>query len=58
MLQLGVKVKYLKEHLQKQQPHFITLKDLHNIHQKAKKKKTGEKTEEELLIDELHQFCK
>lgn len=54
MLRLGVKVKYIKK---KQQPYFITLKDLQNIHQKAKEKKTEEKTEE-LLIDELHQFCK
>ncbi|XP_061196045.1 uncharacterized protein LOC133204337 [Saccostrea echinata] len=57
MLQLGVKVKYLKEHVEKQQNQIITLKDLHNIHQKAKRERTGEKSEEELLMDELHQLC-
>ena len=58
MLQLGVKVKYLRDHIQKQQGQMITLKDLHNIHQHAKRDRTGGKTEEELLLDEIHKLGK
>lgn len=52
------KVKYLKEHIEAQQRQVITLKDLHNVHQKAKRERNGDKTEEELLMDELKQLCK
>ena len=41
MLQLGVKVKSLKDHIKKNQNQMITLKDLHNIRQKTKKGKNG-----------------
>lgn len=58
MLELGVKVKYLKEHIEAQQRQVITLKDLHNVHQKAKRERNGDKTEEELLMDELKKLCK
>uniref|UniRef100_A0A8W8MAF0 SWIM-type domain-containing protein n=1 Tax=Magallana gigas TaxID=29159 RepID=A0A8W8MAF0_MAGGI len=57
MLELGVKVKYLKEHIEAQQRQVITLKDLHNVHQKAKRERNGDKTEEELLMDELKKLC-
>lgn len=58
MLELGVKVKYLKEHIEAQQRQVITLNDLHNVHEKAKRKRNGDKTEEVLLMDELKKLCK
>lgn len=58
MLELGVKVKYLKEHIEAQQRQVVTLNDLHNVHEKAKRERNGDKTEEVLLMDELKKLCK
>lgn len=35
---------------------FITVKDLHNIRQKMRLHRYGDKTEEEILIDELEKI--
>ena len=38
--------------------HFVTVKDLYNIRQRMKKSQFGEKTDEEILINELTEISK
>lgn len=53
MLHLGIKVKFLRDHLQENGNRLISTKDIHNIRQKMKKKERGNKSEEDILLDEL-----
>ena len=66
MLQLGIKVDYLQHHIQTQHGIFLTRKDLHNIHQKAKTDQTTvvlpypyriQEGKRVLDIDEIRERC-
>ena len=56
MLQLGVKIKQLQNHLSSTGKRFITAKDLHNMRQKMNKSLHGGKTDEDIFLEELEKI--
>ena len=53
LLELGVKVKLIKNHLESDTEKHVTIRDLHNLRQILKKEKFGDKDEADMLLDEL-----
>ena len=54
---MGLKVKKLKDYVQRQDGKVITLNDLHNVNQKMKITNTNEKSQKQLLMEELQKLC-